>query len=223
MLELGRPADWAALAAVWRGVQTDLGWPAPAIAVNGHDAYQLWMCTASPVPVAQARSVLLALCRRYLPDVPAHRLRWWPDADPLPGPLAQPVPSLDEVRGVWSAFVAPDLAPVFEDSPWLDLPPSVDGQADLLWRLQPLTAAHLAAMGPMTPQEVVPIEVQATPMALADAVPEPELQPGGLEGPTPHQAEAAARAFLLSVMHDPAVDLTLRIDAAGALLGGKRP
>ena len=32
-------------------------------------------------------------------------------------------------------FVAPDLAALFADEPWLDLPPSSDAQADLLARL----------------------------------------------------------------------------------------
>ena len=35
----------------------------------------------------------------------------------------------------WSAFVAPDLAPIFNDTPWLDLPPNLEGQAELLARL----------------------------------------------------------------------------------------
>ena len=37
VLEVARPADWDLLAAVWKGVQTELELPAPAIAVNGQD------------------------------------------------------------------------------------------------------------------------------------------------------------------------------------------
>ena len=36
----------------------------------------------------------------------------------------------------WSAFVAPDLAHIFNDTPWLDLPPNLEGQAELLARLK---------------------------------------------------------------------------------------
>ena len=46
VLELGRPADWDALLAVWQGVQADLALPAPTIAVSGTDAYQLWFSVA---------------------------------------------------------------------------------------------------------------------------------------------------------------------------------
>ena len=119
-LDLGRPAAWDVVAQLWRGVQSELGWPAPAIAVNGLDGYQLWMSLAQPLPEAQAREVVAALCQRFWPDLPPARLQC-----SFAGPQ---VPRLDEARSVWSAWVAPDLAPVFEDAPWLDLPPNLDGQ-----------------------------------------------------------------------------------------------
>ena len=46
VLALARPADWAALAEVWKGVQTDLDLPAPAISVSGTDALRLWFSLA---------------------------------------------------------------------------------------------------------------------------------------------------------------------------------
>ena len=60
VLQLGRPADWRALSRLWQGVQLDLAWPAPAIAVSGKDGHQLWFSLAQPVPVAQARALLTA-------------------------------------------------------------------------------------------------------------------------------------------------------------------
>ena len=33
VIELRRPADWSAASRLWQGVQADLKWPAPAIAV----------------------------------------------------------------------------------------------------------------------------------------------------------------------------------------------
>ena len=52
VLDVARPADWRPLAAVWQGVQADLGLPAPAIVANGSDGLQLWFSLAQPVPAA---------------------------------------------------------------------------------------------------------------------------------------------------------------------------
>jgi hypothetical protein len=81
VLQLGRPADWSALSRVWQGVQLDLAWPAPAIAVSGKDGYQLWFSLAQAVPVAQARTVLTAVQARYLGDVAPARVDLWPVTD----------------------------------------------------------------------------------------------------------------------------------------------
>lgn len=58
VLELARPANWAALSAIWGGVRADLALPAPAIAVNGSDGCQLWFSLLEPVPVPQAEAFL---------------------------------------------------------------------------------------------------------------------------------------------------------------------
>ena len=81
VLELARPADWNALAPLWQGVQLELELPAPAIAVNGHDGYQLWFSLAQAVPAARARDFLEALAQRYLPEVAATRLALLPEPD----------------------------------------------------------------------------------------------------------------------------------------------
>ena len=56
VIQLARPADWQPLAEVWMGVQTELGLPAPAIAVNGKDGMQLWFSVAAPVRTAATPS-----------------------------------------------------------------------------------------------------------------------------------------------------------------------
>ncbi len=212
VLELARPADWVLLSQVWRGVQADLQLPAPAIAVSGVDGYQLWLSLVAPVGLAQAHGFLMALCARYLPEVAPARIRLWPVADASASAgvqHAQPVPTLQGPSDVWSAFVAPDLAPVFVDTPWLDFPPSQDGQADLLARIDSITPegwTHaLACLQPVTP--VQPLrQVQGHG-------PSPAHAPAGYV--TPH---SDPRLFLLAVMNDEAVDLALRIEAAKALL-----
>jgi hypothetical protein len=189
VLELARPADWEALAAVWRGVQADLELPAPAIAVNGRDGYQLWFSLAEPVAAPQAQAFLAALRERYLGTIAAARVGiTLPAGDVLP-PLQQP-------SGHWSAFVAPDLAPVFADEPWLDTPPNAEGQADLLARLQRIKRADFeATLGRLGP-------------ATAPAAPAPRTT----------AATQDPRSFLLAVMNDESVALGLRIEAAKALL-----
>jgi hypothetical protein len=111
----------------------------------------------------------------------------------------------------WSAFIAPDLAPVFEAEAWLDVQPGVDGQAELLARLQPIPAADF--------QRVLAAWGEA-----AAVVPPPAAAPA----PAPHAAPLATlhtadpRQFLLSVMNDTSVPLALRIEAAKGLLNAPR-
>lgn len=192
VLGVSGPAAWQALAAVWKGVQTDLGLPAPGIAVNGRDGLQLWFSLQQPVGSAQGQAFLEGLCRRYLAELPASRI----------STSAAPVPALQADTGVWSAFVAPDLAPVFEDTPWLDSPPGDDGQASLLARLQSTPAALFdAALA----------RLLGDPAPTTSPVPAP--RPAVLAGPT-----GPARAFLLAVMNDTTVPMAQRIEAAKALL-----
>jgi hypothetical protein len=210
VLELARPADWGQLSAVWRGVQLDLNLPAPAIAVSGTDGYQLWFSLAQAVPVAQATAFLEALRVRYLADVPRHRVSLLPAADAAtPGQArhASPVPAEQPATGQWSAFVAPDLAPLFTDTPWLDFPPGPDAQADLLSRLTPTpTTDFQRALDTLQP---------SAPPATDPSAPGPVA-------PTGYQTDP--RRFLLNVMNDPATPLPLRIEAAKALLAhGEAP
>ena len=211
VLGLARPADWQAFSALWRGVQVDLELPAPAIAVNGIDGYQLWFSLAEPVPVAQAHAFLDALRLRYLGNIALDRMALLPDMGAsAPRQAQQPprVPALQEKTGCWSAFVAPDLAAVFSDDPWLDVPPTPDGQADLLSRIastQP--AAFLHAL-----DQLQPAAVPATPDAPCGTIDPPNRKWASAgQGLDPKQ-------FLLAVMHDPTVELHLRIEAAKALL-----
>lgn len=192
VLTLGRPADWAALGTVWQGVQAELGLPAPAIAVSGTDSYQLWFSLAKAVPAAEARAFLEALRLRYLAEIAPSRIGLLPHPDAtvltLPG---------EEVQdGQWSAFVASDLAPVFAETPWLDIPPKPDGQAELLARLQSITPAEWqAALALLEPRAPAIIQQHA----------------GYPSGQDPW-------AFLANVMNDETAPLASRIEAAKALL-----
>lgn len=210
VLELARPADWALLSLVWKGVQSELELPAPAIAVSGTEGLQLWFSLTEPLPAAEAENFLEALRLRWLADVARKRLRLLTAVDAAAladdAHRAQPVPALNPGTGNWSAFVAPDLAPLFADTPWLDLPPGDEGQAVLLAPLKPITRAQWR-----TAQELLR---PAPPVAPADAPPaaaQAFVHPG-------RSTQADPQAFLLSVMNDAAVPLALRIEAAKALL-----
>ena len=205
VLELSRPADWSALAPVWQAVQAELNLPAPAIAVTGVDGHQLWFALAEPIPITEARAFLEALSARYLAGLDSARIRLFPGAHPerSNGVLhAAMVPAAQPQSGVWSAFVAPDLAAIFSDEPWLELPPGNEAQAKVLANLQctqpAAFQAALARLRPAGPSASVPATAA---VCLAGQA-----------------AGAQPRAFLVSVMNDAGVDMHLRIEAAKALL-----
>ncbi|MFD0667584.1 hypothetical protein ACT80S_07685 [Ramlibacter sp. MAHUQ-53] len=206
VLELGGPEAWSGLAPVWQGVQADLELPAPAIAVTGGEGLQLWFSLAAPVDAGRAAAFLEGLRRRFLAGQPASRVR----AAPSPGASALPdFPPQPVAADRWSAFVARDLAPLFDDEPWLDQPAGPDAQADLLSRLEPI---------PLRGFEQALARLGQAPAAAAPGA------AAGLAGPATATATAcegetlAPRAFLRRVMNDPAVEMALRIEAAKALL-----
>lgn len=202
MLELVQPAGWREVAQAWQAVQAELQWPAPVIAVSGVDAYQLWFSLEQPVAAAQAHAFLEALRQRHLDTVPPERIFLYPAPDaaaPTGFAHAVRLPPARVASECWAAFVAPDLAPVFEEERWLDQPPGADAQAELLSRARPISAeAFVRGLAQLA-------RVQEQPAAPAP------LPPGDGDALEP-------RAFLLAVMRDPAVPLRLRIEAAKALL-----
>lgn len=188
VLELAKPANWNELAKVWQGVQIDLDLPAPAIAVSGLDGYQLWFSLSEPLPAHQALAFLDALRMRYLSDIALDRV------GRLLAQQAPMVPALQTTTGNWSAFVAPDLAPVFAETPWLDVPPSASGQSDLLSRLE----------------RIKPADFQRALKRLQPPKVSPEMPP--------RAADQDPKGFLLNVMNNDTLALSLRIEAAKALL-----
>ena len=154
----------------------------------------------------QAHAFLEALRARYLNQIEPARIKLRPALD---APDSQPdwyagmVPAQQAQADQWSAFVAPDLAPVFAETPWLDIPPSPDGQADLLSSLR----------------SIKPDDWQT---ALARLQPAPALKRPAPASTSPSaeptQPCPDARRFLQGVMNDETVALALRIEAAKALL-----
>lgn len=231
VLELARPPSWEAMSKVWQGVQAELDLPAPAIAVSGTDGLQLWFSLAEPISTDRAHAFLERLRIRYLADVESGRVGLMPatNASALHPELhARLIPARQEPTGNWSAFLAPDLVPIFADSPWLDIPPNEEGQATLLRGMEvtkqaafesafdklvlvthasPVTAAAARAGDP---------HAQVRPASATSAATTPAASS------TPATATASssedAKRFLLQVMNDDTVVLALRIEAAKALL-----
>jgi hypothetical protein len=217
VLELAKPATWASLAQVWEGVQADLDLPAPAIAVSGQGGCQLWFSLAQPVAPDAARAFLEALRTRYLGDVAPERIRLLPANDPSATSGVRHATSLPPTQVAperWSAFVAPDLVPLFEDEPWLDHPPGIDAQADLLSRVASASPeSFLRACERLHPAQPGQGKEAAAPSRVAGIA-----GPQGTHGAEPADEAADPRSFLLAVMRDPAVEMHLRIEAAKALL-----
>ncbi len=219
VLEVARPAEWRPLAAVWKGVQADLGLPAPAIAANGVDGLQLWFSLAEPLDAGQAHHFLDALRLCYLADVPLHRVALTAATVPPALPAQQPT------GGRWAVFLAADLAPMFEESPWLDGAPTAEGQAELLGRLDSIPAAPWAAA---QAQLAASLQLQAqaglqpSPQPPSQSAPSAPAEAAGASAgpPTASPAQAAAQDFLLTVMRDETAALALRVEAAKALLMG---
>jgi hypothetical protein len=244
VLGLHRPADWATLAPLWQGVQAELSLPAPAIAVCGEAGLQLWFSLDQALPAAEAHAFLDALRRRYLPEVASARVACWPQPDAgAPGGWrhASPVPAPLPGGERWSAFVAQDLAAVFAEEPWLELPPSIDGQAQLLARLDNMRAGDfIEAMvlleqpaggpvaGGMAPGPAAPTAQAASTAQGAKAASASEESgrassavPAGSAKPMACGSDidiGDPRQFLLRVMNDNTVPMGLRIEAAKALL-----
>lgn len=222
VMELTRPPNWELLSRVWQGVQADLELPAPAIAVSGTDGLQLWFSLAAPVAASQAHAFLESLRARFLPEVEPGRVRLMPapDASALRQEgQARRVPALQAQTGNWSAFVAADLAPVFADTPWIDIPPNEEGQAALLRGLASIEPeAFDEASKRLALRTHPPQATHAGADANADAVTTSADAPLTPPQPPTDAACEAAKRFLLQVMNDEAVALALRIEAAKALL-----
>jgi hypothetical protein len=203
VLEVAQPTGWDALSEVWHGVQMELQLPAPGIAVSGRDGLQLWFSIETAIPAPQAHAFLEALRVRFLVHIAPARVRLWPTLDDAVRHAAL-VPALQADTGNWSAFVAPDLAAVFSDTPWLDVEPGEEGQAALLRGLHSIKpAAFDAALAGMR---------ATAPHPPAHEAPAPPPQT------PPPAAEDDPRRFLLRVMNDESTPLALRIEAAKALL-----
>lgn len=215
VLTLAQPADPDGLQRVWQGVQTNLGLPAPGIAVNGCDGLQLWFSLERPITREDAAAFLAGVRHCYLPGGVTQGDGDFPSASDRVTSSNPPILPPAEMRpDQWSAFVAPDLARIFADEPWLSRAPSAQAQADLLTRLESITPeAFDQALAKVCLSSSHSTGIRPSPsLDLANPRPAPPLD----TAPPSHTQTAIQ--FLLAVMNDSTVDLALRLEAAKALL-----
>jgi hypothetical protein len=219
VLELARPADWKLVSAVWRGAQQDLAMPAPAIAVNGQHAFQLWFSLAEPAAAHDALAFLQELCKRYFGDTPMERIATSPARDSGDPNLFNHTLSLPPQEfpglGHWSAFVASDLASLFSQEPWLDVCPSPESQANILSRIESIRPAVFKAALNLL-QDIRKDEHTTPPAGSNDCAATPAKT--SKHHPVPVHLNLGPKEFLRNVMNDSTVELHLRIEAAKALL-----
>lgn len=203
VLAVSLPAGWRELSTVWRGVQSDLELPAPAIAVSGIDALQLWFSFASPTSASEGTRFLQGLRARYLSEVGSSHVRLCSESAELPV-----APCVEITSQRWSAFVTHDLASVFAETPWLDIPATDEGQATILRALEPIQqVAFEAALNKLGAiKNAMPLEPPASERA------------GAGSAEIAGQRDSDPARFLSGVMKDETAPLALRIEAARILL-----
>ncbi|NBW48658.1 MAG: hypothetical protein EBR49_00955 [Betaproteobacteria bacterium] len=217
VVEVTVPLGWKALSKAWYGVQTDFGLPAPAIAVSGTDAIQLWFSLANDIDSTTAERFFTALKLRHLPGIPPSQLRLFPmrDASSVPREKhADLVPADRDGTGHWSAFISADLAAIFDVEPWLDMPPNMDQQADILSKLQSIKpdqlSTVLAALDSKTEREVEGVAAPSSNLGSSSV--------GMTCSESPEVVSLSPQEFLLQVMRNVQLPLQHRIEAAKALL-----
>lgn len=199
-----RPADWEHVAAIHRGVQETLDLPAPLVSVDGQ-GFRLWFSLAEPVSQERALAFLAGVLARHAPDLPAARVQINSDGNLVLPPARLP----GDER--WTAFIDPSMGSMFLDEAWLDMPPNLDKQADLLAGFSSVQTAEFEQALAQLASGPAPAP-GATVATLSDDAPRTRE----MLGLTGHYADP--KSFLLAVMNDPQASAQQRIEAAKALM-----
>jgi hypothetical protein len=125
---------WTRLCAVANALQSELGFPAPAVSISGANGYALWLSLEAPLPAAQAQAFLELLRQAYFPDMDLR-----PDA--VSAAVELP-PCLNQRTGKWAAFIHPGMGASFADESGLEMAPPFAGQAAFLEGLQSISEAQ---------------------------------------------------------------------------------
>ncbi len=209
VLGFEKSTDWEWVADLYQGILEDLELPAPAMAITANRGHQIWFSLATPIPVAQGRAFLGALCHRYLAKLPTSHYSLWPTAQDAGPQHLEAVPAEHGLGGKWSAFITASMGAMFKEEPGLEMAPNPDRQADMLAPVVSMSTADLARAMERLAAAPSPAEV---PAAFVPAIAHNDSQ-SGLDG-----QYTDPKSFLLAVMNDPAAAPELRVRAAAALL-----
>jgi hypothetical protein len=127
---------WTRLCEVANALQADLGLPAPAVSVNGANAFYLWLSLGDPVPAGQAQEFLDLLRQTYFAEIEL-------DPDAASAPVYLP-PCLNPRSGKWAAFIHPGMGASFADECGLEMAPPLAGQVGFLEGLESIDAQQFA-------------------------------------------------------------------------------
>lgn len=142
---------WQRLCALANALQQDLELPAPAVSIDGGQAFGLWMSLATPITAQQAHEFATRLLAAYVPEYPLASLAL-EQASQLP-------PSLNQATGKWAAFIHPGMGAAFIEEAGLDFTPPPTAQLAFLEPLKAITPAQwqhaMEQLAPVTPPAAV--------------------------------------------------------------------
>jgi hypothetical protein len=146
---------WSRLCTVANALQTELGFPAPAVSLSGANGYGLWLSLEAPASAAQVQKFLALLRHAYFSDM---ALR----PDPFDGPVELP-PCLNQSTGKWAAFIHPGMGAAFADDSGLEMAPPFAGQAAFLEGVQSISEAQFLNALDMLQQSHGPAPMVSVP------------------------------------------------------------
>lgn len=149
---------WTRLCAVANALQTQLGFPAPAVSISGANGYGLWLSLETPVAAAQAHAFLGLLRQAYFPEVELA-------SDAVSAPVELP-PCLNQRTGKWSAFIHPGMGASFAEDSGLDMAPPLAGQAAFLEGLQSISETQFLHAFDVLKQSGMTLSVAHAPAQL---------------------------------------------------------
>jgi hypothetical protein len=139
---------WSRLCEVANTLQAQLGFPAPAVSIDGADAFRLWLSLRDPVPTASVRRFVSLLCAHTFPEMKLHAA----------GTVELP-PCLHRETGKWAAFIHPGMGASFAGEAGLEVAPPGAAQLAFLEGLESISPARfeeamLAMQPPQAPAAV---------------------------------------------------------------------
>ncbi|PWF55673.1 hypothetical protein [Massilia glaciei] len=157
---------WERLCTVANRLQTELGFPAPAVSISGANGYCLWLSLKTPAPATLVQQFVELVRKTYAPEMALH-------ADATNTPVELP-PCLNQRSGKWAAFINPGLGASFAEESGLEMAPPLAGQSALLLGLESISDAQFKQAF-----ETLQQSQGAAPMVIAQPKPG-ALAPDGL-------------------------------------------